>query len=236
MFCASFAQVVDQIVKHLNPDFEQLKILRLVSKVWTQVTHHHWRTSAAVLTLIPEPPTFSISKYETGVPVSKFMKEFNDPQSHFQLSQKPFSKYKLKDFTLDLEVCTEQDNTALKFCNAIGPLIESVHLYKCLFKRSESEDNPNAICPRVRFLIQMIPNLQHLVLTDMTAPEAETYWDGQSLDDEISEHADEIKELKAFKKGQLSKLRTLTVYGDLKKEMSLFQLLMLAPGLEVNAV
>ncbi len=220
-------------MKHLDPDFEQFKTLRLVSKVWTQATHHHWRTSAAVLTLIPEPPNFTKSKYERGISVSNFLKEFNDPQSPFQLSQKPFSKYKLKDFTLDLEVCTEPDSPAFKFWNAIGPLMDSLHLYKCLFERSE--DNPNAICPRVLFLIQMTPNLQHLVLTDKTTTPTDKFWrDDFPRGNEISDDDAEVERVAAFEKGSLSKLRTLTVYDDLSKEMSLCQILMLAPELEVR--
>ncbi len=114
---------MEKIVERLKPTFEQLKPLRLISKISNEATLHHWRNSTAFLTLFPDPTLFTENDYGKGISVSQFIKEFQDPQSPFQLASKPFSNYKFKGHTFDLQICNKIDGPAKAFWSAIGPLI-----------------------------------------------------------------------------------------------------------------
>lgn len=213
-------QIVENVVKNLDPSFEQLKTLRLVSKTWTEATLPHWRKSGAVLTLVPDPPLFEKSDYKTGIQVSKFLTEFQDPDSPFQLSKNPFEKYKLKDIPINLNKCSKPGGRHNTFWTIIGPLMKSVHLYKCKF----TTPGLCLVNSLKQLVVQMVPHLQHLQLTETLnqvlgrSPECKILGGPRPVEVEQAVH---------------SNLRTLSVCDPTRGYWGLEEILEVTPELEV---
>lgn len=90
-------QIFENIIKYVNPDFEELKQLRLVSKVWLEGTLPRWRKKTAVIKIIPSRKWLQEHKSEVnGHLLSNWVNE--DKEKFYNFSRIRFTNYKLVGF------------------------------------------------------------------------------------------------------------------------------------------
>lgn len=145
--------VFETVLFHGDWEFQDVKSFRLVCKLWRDATFDLWRRDLATLTLVQKKNTPSCP----GMPIEDFMNHFCDPEDPLQLLERPFSRYKLKNWEIKADSGEDLIDALL------GPFVEYLHFDHCTFYNFSET---------IRTIVfESTPALRELAMTEVTCDE-----------------------------------------------------------------
>lgn len=148
------------MVQFLNPNVEDLKRLRLISKSWLEATRLEWKKLNAVVKITPTRSNL-INKTD-GFLVSVCFNQTEEP--YYMHANFPFVKFKFEGFEVDESFFDQSTGYLNIIWSLFGKTVEYVNFEKCTF-----------VSVKGKTLLQMItnnlPNLKHVALTQVKVNE-----------------------------------------------------------------
>lgn len=218
-------QLVQKVFTLLQPDLEDLKVIRQVCKCWYDVAFDMWRKKGILkLTETKDCVLIQEDKKNGGVGLSmvEFLERFEDPDDPYDLAGSPYSKYSFHEMTIDMSICDEEGTKCKRFWDGVGPLIEHLHLNKCNFMVGQ-------FMAFEQMLLEKLPNLSSLAITDtgrVILPSSQQPYEQRD------QALQRVKVMKDKNFGEHGSLKTLKVYGGLP--VKLRKLVALTPNLVVS--
>lgn len=145
-------QILEKLFECIQPDFHQLKLLRLVCRHWRDATLVMWRTTT-LLKIIPDPGHFRKNEL-SGFLIPDLIEELKSPRMLFKIDTVPFVSYKIQNFEIEVSACFDLPG-ATEFWDLVGPLMEYLCLDNCQFFANGDI---------ITLLVNKTPNLQVLAL------------------------------------------------------------------------
>lgn len=183
-------QIFENIIEYVNPNFEELKQLRLVSKVWLEGTLPRWRRKTAAIKIIPSRQWLQKHKSEVNGHnlLSNWVNE--DKEKFYNFDRIRFANYKLVGFefgpslfdenvhslvpSLPQEKAAEAKLTGLlkTFWLLFGQETEYIEFKKCTFYSTRKKTLEEV-------LLRKFQGLKRIVLSEVVVKT-----DNKNFDDE----------------------------------------------------